>query len=193
MDLNILDIKNYQKPEKGCLLISEPYSSDNLFNRTIVLLTEHGDDGSVGFILNKSIDMNVTEAVEDFPEFESKLSIGGPVSPDSIFYIHTLGHKISDSVHIVDDYYWGGNFIEVEAMIKLGRIKNTQIRFFIGYSGWAPGQLDDEIKKQYWLISDLVVDNFITADVDKLWKTAVQNKGGKYAAWSNFPENPTHN
>ena len=94
-------------PIQGALLISEPFLKDFYFRRSVVLLAEHNDDGSFGLIINKPVEVMLNEIVKDFPYFETKLFIGGPVNTDSLFILHTLGKQIKNSFQIMPGLYWG--------------------------------------------------------------------------------------
>jgi len=195
-DLNIdfFGIKtNNEIPEKGKVLISEPFSQDMYFKRSIVLLAECNEDGAIGFILNKPIDIKLNDVISNFPKFDTNVSLGGPVNADRIFFIHTLGSEIlPGSIKIFEDIYWGGDFFKVKDFIKKGLINKSQIRFFLGYSGWSQGQLDNELKNNYWLVSN-IKDNQVFDIYSDIWKQSVENLDEQYKIWLNFPENPAHN
>lgn len=196
MDLNydIFRIENENRaPRPGNVLISEPFSQDTYFKRSVVFLTEHTAQGSLGFILNNSLQLNIHEIIEDFPRYNGRISVGGPVSTDSIFYMHTLGSSVPNSIKIQDGLYWGGNFEILKILIQSGSVSKSQVRFFMGYSGWSPNQLADELNKNFWLISDLPIADIMNENVENLWKGSLEKMGRKYRVWSNFPENPEHN
>jgi putative transcriptional regulator len=180
-------------PEKGKILISEPFLPDTYFNRSIVYLTDHTDEGSVGFILNKTIDLKLSSAVTGFEGWDEDLNMGGPVAPDTLHYIHTLGELIPGSVHIDENIWWGGNIDSIRDLIKHDRIRKNQIRFFLGYSGWSAGQLDRELKEDSWVIakvrSDIIMHN---KGVDT-WKRVLRSFKNKYRIWADFPDSPEMN
>ena len=173
-------------------MISEPYSSDYFFRRSVVLLVEHNDSGSVGFILNKPFGKQLKDITGYFENFNSHVNIGGPVGNQNLYYIHTLGDKIKGSVAVKDNLFWGGNFAQVKDMALSGLLNENNIKFFVGYSGWDKGQLASEIKKDYWLVTDTKIDE-IMADADNIWKTVLQKLEARYRIWSNFPVNPESN
>mgnify|MGYP006305143731 FL=1 len=179
-------------PEQGRILISEPLLNDSYFKRSVVLLTEHSENGAVGFVLNKPIDIPITDVISDFPSFSTTLYVGGPVGKDTVHYIHTLGELISNSVHVKDDIYWGGDFDQVKEYIREGLIQPSQIRFFLGYSGWSPRQLEGEIENNAWLVSEVESSKIMNPD-ENLWNKILQNLGSHYKSWTNCPENPTLN
>ncbi len=193
LDVDFFTIENNGvAPKQGRILISEPFSQDQFFRRAIVLLTEHNADGSVGFILNKPVDIELNELINDIPYFDAKVSIGGPVNTDRIYYIHTLGAKIPNSVKVINNIYWGGDFSTLKQLIKASVIKPEQVRFFVGYTGWSKEQLNNEITKNFWLVSDIETDNIMISDKD-IWEIKLNQMDKKYKPWANFPENPVFN
>lgn len=195
IDFNkIIKIKtNDMRPSKGKILISEPLLSDNYFKRSVVLLAEHNEEGSFGIILNKPIDNKFNEIVPDFPEFSGSLFLGGPVSNSSLFFIHTLGDKIDNSQEIMKGLYWGGDIESVRELMMLKQIDHNQIRFCVGYSGWGSNQLEDELKKNSWLVAGLPVETLMNKSPDDLWEFALQKLDREYSYWSNFPTDPGMN
>jgi len=195
MDLNldIFRIKtNNVSPKKGRILIAEPFLPGSYFNRSIVLLVDHNEEGTVGFILNKPVDFPVDEFDSKFPKNKNHLFLGGPVNIESIYYVHTLGKHIPNSIHIKDDLYWGGDFEHLKDLINSGIAKPEQVRFFLGYSGWDKEQLNEELAEDSWLVSD-ISSKMVMSSNESLWKEMVKNLGQKYSIWQNFPENPSMN
>ncbi len=120
------------------------------FYRSVIYLCEHNKDGSLGFVLNKPTGLLLNDVFPHlknahFPVFE-----GGPVSTNQLFYTHTLGTQLADSIRVTNDVYWGGNFMALCSMIEKNQIQAHQIRFYIGYSGWGAEQLEDEILNDSW-------------------------------------------
>ncbi len=193
LDFDFLNIDHKNlKPAQGRILISEPMLTDTYFRRSVVFLTEHSDKGAVGFVLNKPIDMPIYEIMADFPNFESTVYVGGPVGKDTIHFIHTLGELVKNSVHVVDDIYWGGDFDCLKELIREGMVKSDQVKFFLGYSGWSPNQLEDEIEDNAWLVADMDSGIIMKAD-HNIWERTLKELGDKYQVWANFPDNPTMN
>ncbi len=190
LDFNIFKIE-YNKviPKKGRVLVAEPFLQDTYFKRSLVLLTEYSEEGAVGFVLNKPLDVKVNEVMNDLPFTKEHVSIGGPVSTNTVHYIHTLGDTIPNSVHVIDNIYWGGDFDFIKHMVQIGEIQPGQIRFFLGYSGWQAGQLENELEQNSWLITEIGAQSIMSPNA-KIWKTTLSQLGDKYKIWSNFPENP---
>ena len=193
-NLDIFKIRtNNIPPQKGRILIAEPFLHGEYFSRSVVLLVAHSEKGAVGFILNKKIDFSLQEVFIDFPDFDANVFLGGPVSADSIFFIHRLGDQLPGSIHVLGDLYWGGDFIALKDQIQKGDINPEDIHFFLGYSGWDAGQLEGEIKEDSWLVTD-VEENIILQEKDKVtWTDFVKKAGNRYQIWENFPENPAFN
>ena len=181
------------KPKQGRVLISEPFLNDIYFKRSIVFITEHNEQGTVGFVLNKPVNIPVNEVLEDFPEIESELSLGGPVGTNTVHYIHTLGELVPNSVRVYKNIYWGGDFETVKNLVQSGQVAKNQIRFFVGYAGWKPKQLENEISENSWLIAELDPSIIMEKVHDDIWKQTLREMGKKYKLWANFPENPGMN
>jgi len=184
---------NDVKPGRGKILISEPFLSDYFFKRSVVLLAEHNDDGTFGVIINKPVKARFNEVVKDFPEFNSRVFLGGPVQSDSLFFFHTLGEQVENSLEIIPGIYWGGDIDRIREMITLDLIKPSQIRFFIGYSGWAPKQLDDELSRNSWVVTHISAEEILKTTPSALWSRSLRRLGTDYARWVNFPDDPSDN
>ena len=180
-------------PEKGKILISEPFLNDPNFKRTIILLTEHGDDGSVGFVMNKPTDYRIHEVIEDFPEFDSVVYYGGPVQLNTLQFIYRGENVIEGSIEISPGLYWGGSFDILKALITSNAVEASDFRFFLGYSGWIEGQIEDELKLNSWIVSDTTIENIFSDEPDKLWRETLKGMGKKFAILASFPENPSVN
>ncbi len=181
------------KPQKGNLLVAEPFLGDTNFDRTVILLTEHNEEGSVGFVINKPLELTLDEVVIGFPSFESKIYHGGPVQQDSLFFLHNKGNLIPGGEKIIDDLYWGGDLEPLKEMIKLGLIGQENIRFYLGYSGWGNGQLDMEIDEKSWLVLGHESINVFKDRPAEMWKNILMDVGGSYPLWANSPMDPNLN
>ncbi|PWH82152.1 transcriptional regulator [Algibacter marinivivus] len=182
------------KPKKGDLLIAEPaIIGDVSFNRSIVLLADHSDEGSIGFILNKPLEYNINDLI---PEVDATFKVynGGPVEQDNLYFIHKIPHLIPNSIEISLGIYWGGDFSKVAELIKDNTIKENDIKFFLGYSGWDSSQLESELKASSWVVTENIYKkNIIEKDYETFWKEKMLEFGGEYSIWSNAPENPSYN
>ena len=184
---------NNLKPAKGRILLSEPFMGDYYFGRSVILLAEHNDEGSFGIILNKPVSARFNEVLKDFPEFNAPLYLGGPVETNSLFYIHTIGESLAGAVEILDGLYWGGEIEVLKEMILLNTVKPKDIRFFIGYSGWAADQLDTELKRNSWVITRTPRPKLMKMDPLNMWGNLLDKMGDTYKYWSKFPIDPNMN
>lgn len=180
-------------PRKGRILIAEPFLQDVYFKRSIVLLTEHNEEGSVGFVLNKPVDMKVNDVINDFPKIDIDLSIGGPVATNTLHYIHTMGDLVPNSIKVIDNIYWGGDFDFIKELIENKAIDKSQIKFFLGYSGWKAKQLENELKERSWLVVDMAPGTIMAGKLDNIWQDILSTLGEKYKIWINSPESPSLN
>lgn len=173
----------------GQLLLAEPFMLDPNFKRSVILLCEHVNDrGSLGFILNKPLRMQVEDLIGDFPEFEGEAYYGGPVATDTIHYVHNAGDLLEDSVEVVKGIYWGGDFEKLKFLIRSKLITEKDIRFFVGYSGWSEGQLQEEMEFGSWVIADMD-PNYLFYPKDKnLWQKVMEDKGENYSVIGQLPE-----
>jgi putative transcriptional regulator len=183
---------NKLKPEKGRLLISEPFLPDPNFERTVVLLCDHNEEGSFGFVLNKPSILKVNEVMEDIA-LDSLVFVGGPVQQDTLHFINrNVG--VTNAVEIVDSVFWGGDFDNLITLTDTKQLSNSDIRFFLGYSGWGPGQLDSELEQESWIVCDFVTNQLLfDTPPELLWRKALDNMGGRFSVFSNYPLDPRMN
>ncbi|CAM1341604.1 YqgE/AlgH family protein [Tenacibaculum aestuarii] len=175
------------KPEKGRLLIADPaILNDSSFKRTIILLTEHTKKSSVGFILNRPLDHVLSDLV---PEIDCDFTVyqGGPVEQDNLYFIHKVPHLLPNSIEVAKGIYWGGNFELLKELLNKKQLEATDIRFFLGYSGWSSNQLDEELVMNSWFITENDYDNILTTNDQNFWKDKLLQRGGKYKIWANAP------
>ncbi|ELR71476.1 hypothetical protein C900_02539 [Fulvivirga imtechensis AK7] len=191
--MDYFKFNNNQKPEKGSLLISEPFLPDPNFERTVVLLCEHSSEGSFGFVLNKVSAVTLEEIMEDVNSFNEPVYIGGPVQQDTLHFIHRANY-LEGGVEVSPGLYWGGNFEQLMILIDTKQIKAEDFRFFIGYSGWGAGQLEDELKTDSWIVANHATPDLVfEEDGENLWRAVLKQLGGRYNIYSNYPTDPRLN
>lgn len=188
------EFSNDNRPASGSVLISEPFLSDNYFSRAVIYLCEHNEDGSFGFVLNKYIDTDLHTLVPEVNEHNIKISIGGPVDNKNLFFLHTYGPKIKNAIKVNEEVFVGGSFEEIKDMISTETEAKNKIRFFIGYSGWSPGQLQEEIEEKSWIVLNNIPVNYLfDTKNQQLWTSIMEKLGGKFKVMSKFPINPSDN
>jgi len=190
---NFFQTENHLQPMKGRILISEPFLTDNYFKRSIVLLTDHSAEGSVGFVLNKPVNMKAHEIMSEFPDSDVIVSLGGPVQTNTLHYLHTMGELIPGSMKVLGNISWGGEFDVVKRLLEAGTLHNENVRFFLGYSGWQANQLDAELNDNAWIVSEIKPEEVMSPMNKHFWNQRLKQMGNKYRMWSNFPENPQMN
>jgi putative transcriptional regulator len=184
---------NKIQPEKGRMLVSEPYLPDPNFERTIILMCEHNEEGSFGFVLNKPSLAKIGDLVEDVHDFNVPVFVGGPVQQDTLHYLHRC-EDLEDAIPISDDVYWGGNFESLVLRIDTKQVEPADIKFFLGYSGWSAGQLEEELQADSWIVSDKITSGLIfETNPEVMWQQALKSMGGRFSVYSNYPVDPRMN
>ncbi len=177
----------------GQLLIAHPLLNDGFFNRSVIFITNGSNDDSFGFCLNfkteyKLRDLRPQVKNGNFPIYE-----GGPVEKNQLFFLHTLGKDISDSFHVRDNIYFGGDFNEMLHLIEHGKVKQNQVRFFVGYSGWGDGQLAKEIKSKSWMVNEGSIEDLLLIDYSDLWKLKLEEMKESYGIFAEIGFDPSMN
>ena len=193
MDMNLFNIiSNQELPCKGKILISSPFLNDIHFMRSVILLVEHDQEGSVGLIMNKNFKLNVY--LNDLlPGFESVPKIpvykGGPVGCDTLFYIHRF-KDLQGAIPIMPGLYLNGDFEQIKSYIQNEGETEGVVRFFTGYAGWSAKQLEEEIHENSWVVSDIKDNLLSNMNLKHLWKNSLYKMGNKYALWAKYPIYP---
>ncbi|MEQ8552599.1 MAG: YqgE/AlgH family protein [Cyclobacteriaceae bacterium] len=182
------------EPERGDLLISEPYLPDPNFERTVILLCEHDENGTFGFVLNKPSKSSLPELIPEAEGFDAEVFVGGPVQQNTLHFLHNSPAQLKGDQKIVDGVYWGIDFEGLLTSINTKRVEDNQLRFFIGYSGWSEGQLKEELKAKSWIVYKRATSRMVFGmNPNELWKEALKEMGGKYRVISSYPTDPRLN
>ena len=182
-----------QEIKTGKILIADPFLQDGEFTRTVILLTNFEENDTMGFVLNKPTDVKVHEICTDFPAFDARVYIGGPVDQNLLFFVHTCGELIPNSIPITNNVYFGGDFETMKSLVATKKINNQDIKFFLGYAGWGKKQLKEEIKNESWLIGGLKRSYLTTLKPHLLWHNAIKAAEPKYTVYSKYPFTPSLN
>lgn len=181
-------------PSRGDLLISEPFLADPNFERSVILLCEHNSEGSFGFVLNKLSELSLSDALDEVQNFDKTIYIGGPVQHNTLHFLHRMQPPLSDSESVKDGVFWGGDFDELLSLINTRQLPSNDIKFFMGYSGWGPGQLEEELADDTWIVYQQASASLIFDVPDQqLWQEVLRSMGGKYRMFSNYPIDPRLN
>lgn len=188
------NFSNTNTPKPGRVLVSEPFLNDAFFSRAVILLCDHSSEGSFGFVLNNFMEAGLKDLIPSFPDVDIRISIGGPVDERNLYFIHSLGVRVENSQEIEGGLFIGGKFEDVKNLLIEDKDNAKYFRFFIGYSGWDIGQLEEELKEKSWVVlKDLSKEALLDAHNDDLWKDLMAKMGGKFEVMSNFPKNPSDN
>jgi putative transcriptional regulator len=181
-------------PETGTILVSEPFLDDPYFGRKAILLCEHNAEGSFGFVLNNFVEISLQDILDDLPEVQARISVGGPVKNSNLYYLHTAP-DITGSIPVVDGVCMGGDFDIIKEKLRTGLLGPDRVRFFIGYAGWSPQQLEQEIRNRSWFITRANAQRIMETalDDDAFWKRMVEDMGDGYAHIANAPIDPSMN
>ena len=196
MDMTLFQVEsNKEFPRQGSLLIAAPFLRDYQFSRTVILMVEHNEEGSMGIILNKNFS-NLMTLNEVVPELASLPPIplykGGPVGRDTLFYLHTLSY-LKDALPLGNGLYLNGEFNQMQQYILSGAPTQGVARFFMGYAGWQKGQLKQEMKQNTWIVNNESQVDLLNMYLRDLWQEALCDMGGKYMIWSRYPKYPFMN
>lgn len=180
-------------PAAGVLLIADPFLKDPNFQRTVVFLCEHQDEGSFGFVLNRLYEYTLDQLMASAEGMPIPVYYGGPVQLDTVHFLHRYPDQIPGGFEVTDGIYWGGNFETAVELLREGSIDASGIRFFIGYSGWSEGQLQEELKEKSWITSMGKSKLIFNRNTNTIWKEALLDLGGDYEQLINYPIDPQLN
>ncbi len=181
------------KINPGNILIAEPIkTSDISFQRSVIMVANHDKKGSVGFIMNKPLTYTLSDIVPAVIE-DYRIFNGGPVEKHNLYFIHNVPDLIPDSIEIAEGIYWGGSFDVIIDLIINNKITQENVKFFLGYTGWSRGQLEEEIELNSWVAKKSDLQSIISEPSIDYWKNEIQSLGGDYLLWMNAPEDPTFN
>jgi len=173
---------------KGQLLLDSGDLRGSFFQRTVVLICEHNAEGAFGLVLNRATDSKAGDMVmADLPETlkACPVYLGGPVQPTALSFLHSA--PFLPDANVIPNLNLGHS---LDSLVELGESFSTEnkLRLFAGYSGWSPGQLEDEMKRHAWVTHPASFELVFDADPDQLWKKILRLKGGKYLLISQMPE-----
>jgi putative transcriptional regulator len=177
---------------KGRLLLASPSLFDPNFRRTVVLVTEHNEEGAAGLVLNRLSETPVVDAVPDLAPLvadEERVYVGGPVQQTAVLVLAEFEDPDEAATLVVDDV----GFVPGDGDFALLAVSTRRARVFAGYAGWGAGQLEAELEESSWIVEEADgIDLFPEPEAD-LWGSAVRRKGGVYRIVALMPEDPSLN
>jgi putative transcriptional regulator len=182
------------QPAKGALLISEPFLPDPNFERSVILICTHDDQGSFGFVINKPTEYRLSELLDEVDHFDKIVYSGGPVEANTLHFIHRRPDLISGGEELGNGICWGGDFERLMSLINTRQLAEEDVMFFLGYSGWAEGQLAGELNEKAWFVyPDTSPEQVFDQSAEQVWRNVLRHMGGKYRMYSNYPTDPRLN
>lgn len=191
-----IEIDKRAIPRAGSLLVAEPFLRERYFHHAVICLVDYEPRGSaMGIVLNNRTNYTLQDLL---PSVKVGTPVpvycGGPMSCDRLYFIHTLGELIPSSREIVPGLYIGGDFDTMLSIINDGYAIDGNFRFFLGYSGWGVEQLDEELLKCVWAVTEIPsVCNLLCGEEDSYWHQIVRSMGDRYRGWLYHPRNPHSN
>jgi putative transcriptional regulator len=182
---------------EGKLLIAEPMLGDPNFDRTVILMVEHTDSGALGVVLNRPTELQVGAVLSDWVELAALptvLYLGGPVEQNGVLAlarrrVSGADGELAGWSPVVDDV--GTIDLRREPVDLVDEV--VAVRFFAGYSGWGPGQLESELAEGAWLVVDAHADDVFAGDPDEMWRAVLRRQEGKLSMLAHFPTHPSLN
>jgi putative transcriptional regulator len=180
-------------PAPGVLLIADPFLKDAHFQRAVVMLCDHHENGSFGFVLNKKYQYQLNDLIGGFSGLPIDVYYGGPVQTDTLHFLHQYPTEIPGGMQVADGVFWGGDFSMLTEKLQNGQLDARLLRFYIGYSGWGSGQLQTELNEKSWLTVSATRKLIFHHNIDNVWKDSLLHLGGDYQAMINYPLDPQLN
>jgi putative transcriptional regulator len=178
---------------RGKLLLAAPALKDPNFDRSVVLIAEHSDDGAMGIVLNRPSDAAVADAVPDLTwvaEAGEVVFVGGPVAPSGVIVLAEWEDAAQAVVLIEDDLgFVPGDAEDQDALAAAVR----RARVYAGHAGWGPGQLEAELGEDAWIVEAPLRDELFSDDPEGLWSAVLRRKGREFALLSTMPPDPSLN
>lgn len=176
----------------GKLLIAKPYLGDSNFERSVVIICEHSGNGAFGLVLNQNTSNVLSDLFDDI-HADLPVGMGGPVETHTLHFLHTRGDIIEGSIKLMEGLYWSGNFEQVRTFLHTGVLKEGEVRFFVGYSGWGAGQIEEELEEEVWVVADALPHIVFQSDINQIWRSVLRDLGGNYIIMANSPVDPRLN
>ena len=177
----------------GQLLIAGPTLVDPNFQRTVVLVVEHSDEGALGLVLNRPSETTVGEALSELDELldgQEPLFVGGPVQQSALIVLAEFDDARRAAMIAFDDVGVLGGSPDGDDSDPPATRRG---RAFAGHAGWGPGQLDSELARGDWILEPARREDAFTPSPDELWRSVLTRKGGSYALVARMPTDPSVN
>ncbi|MBS1782191.1 MAG: YqgE/AlgH family protein [Bacteroidetes bacterium] len=196
-----MDVVNFERPENatlfsGRLLIAEPFLNDPNFFRSVILLCESGNEGSVGFVLNHATNLKLGDLLPALSSTDFTIYQGGSVQPDTLHMIHKKSTLFGGS-KILENIFWGGSYQALQEALLAQQCNSSDVRLLVGYSGWKKGQLETEVLQGHWMVyaptEAELQELLFQTDILDIWKKSIQMLGTQFNYMLNLPPSPQLN
>jgi putative transcriptional regulator len=180
---------------KGVFLVAAPSLRDPNFRQSVVLLCEHGPEGALGVVVNRPTAMSISEALPQVPILEGSshvLYAGGPVQTNQVMLLYRGDQLPENSHHVFDGVCLGGDMNMVERILTAAGTTES-FRAYIGYSGWGPGQLENEMKTGSWITLPADPALLFEKDPSRVWGEILLSLGEEYRLYAEMPFDPSYN
>jgi len=180
---------------KGKLLVASPeLLLDEVFSKSVILIVDQHEHGTVGFMLNKPLPLQVSEVAENLKNLNIQLWDGGPVAEENLYFLHQLPEFFDENYKVTDNIYWSGDFEQLEVLSReQPRILYGRTKFFLGYCGWNVGQLEREIKSGAWMVVDQPDFDIFNLDPRRIWANLIYRYKPEWELWIHAPSDPALN
>ena len=177
------------EPLRGKLLLAGPGLKDPNFERTVVLITEHTEDGAMGLVLNRPSNATVADAVPDLTwvaDAGDPVFIGGPVAPNGVIVLAEWDDPAQAVVRVEPDLGFVPGDIDDASAVRRARV-------YAGHSGWGPGQLEAELEEEAWIVEAPQREELFSDDPEGLWAAVLRRMGRQFRLLSTMPPDPSLN
>ncbi len=185
-----------KKPNKlkvGSILVSGPLLEGEYFHRSVILILDYDNKGTMGIVLNKVLEVDINQVVPSLSCKPFLMNSGGPIAENRIFFLHNIPGVISDSQEIGHGVYWGGQEDDIKKYFSDLSFDEQRMKAYIGYTGWDVGQLEEEIKQGSWTVLNGCSDLFFYLNPDEMWVKMVEKLDKKFHLWLRFPKDSMMN
>lgn len=202
--MNGIDVKFFKAPSqqpapaKGSILVANPFLVEKWFDRSVIELVDYTPaDGAMGVVMNLAIESTLQQLVDGVTiDRDIHVYCGGPLSQDRLYFLHTVGPEVIPGGGQVREGLWlGGDFEAALNYVNSGYPLDGMLRFFVGYSGWAKGQLEDEIEQGTWAVDDSsrATRDLLIGYGESYWHGIVRSLGPDYRSWLMVPHDSHKN
>jgi putative transcriptional regulator len=181
---------------KGRLLVATPSLGDPNFERSVILMLEHSDEGALGLVLNRPSALEVDDPLPDWASLAASpgtVFVGGPVSRESVIALA----RCTDDADLDDEVFTpivdGVGVLDLTSDAVTVGLSLLDVRVFAGYAGWGGGQLEGEIDEGAWWVFDIDRSDVMTAEPEGLWRAVLRRQPPPMRLFAHYPDHPSFN